>query len=141
MNARPRIAFLIALLLPALALAQEQQINIIFTADSASCSAWLNYAGNKLVRAHYEFWVRGFVSGHNFANPAHQVKLDAFPASDALYRYLDEYCRSNPQRTFVDGTIRLLTTLRESPDSKKTPTAPVRAKQEPAKAGPAPAGK
>ncbi len=109
----------LVLLLPATAMAQSQQINIIFTAENASCSAWIKSADNRLIRAQYEFWARGFVSGHNFANPAHQIKLGAFPASDALYRYLDQYCRDNPQNSFVDGMIQLIRSLRESAGASK----------------------
>ena len=112
-------------LLPGPAAAQGQQINIIFTSENASCGAWMKSADNKLVRAHYEFWARGFVSGHNFANPAHQVKLGMFPASDELYKYLDRYCRDHPQNSFVDGTIQLLKTLLQPATREgKTPAKP-----------------
>ena len=66
-------------------------INIIFSADNAACAAWTKSAGNKLVRQQYEIWARGFVSGHNYANPARQVKVGALPGGEELYQYFDQY--------------------------------------------------
>jgi hypothetical protein len=76
-------------------------------------------AGNKLVRAQYEFWARGFVSGHNYANPADQVKVGSFPSGENLYEYFDQYCRENPQQTFVAGAIQLVGQLSESAKTVK----------------------
>jgi hypothetical protein len=104
-------------------------INIIFSADNASCAAWTKSAGNKLVRAHYEMWARGFVSGYNYANPSHQIKVGAFPAGDDLYQYFDQFCRDNPQQTFVGGAIQLVEQLHEP-----TPTKAAPARKPPAKA-------
>src|SRR3989304_8977514 len=79
-------AALLALLLPAATQAQSRQVNI-FSFEDASCAAWMKSSGNKGLRAQYEFWVRGFVSGHNYGNPAQQVKVGALPGSDALYQH------------------------------------------------------
>lgn len=123
----------LAVLLPPAALAQGQQINV-FTFEDASCAAWAKSGGNKLLRAQYEFWVRGFVSGHNFANPSRQVKVGAFPGSEGLYQYLDQYCRDNPTLSFVGGAIQLVEQLRE-PAAGKSATS----KSTPAKKTPPPA--
>ena len=117
-------AALAAALLPASALAQGQPINIIFTAENASCDAWLKSSSNALVRIHYEFWARGFASGHNFANPAHQVKVGSFPESEALYRYVDRFCKDHPQKTFVDGIMQLVLELRDARPAKKPQAKP-----------------
>ncbi len=129
-------AALLALLLPAAAQAQSQQINIFWFED-ASCSAWMKSSGNKGLRAQYEFWVRGFVSGHNFGNPARQVKVGTFPGSDSLSQYLDQYCRDNPKLSFVGGAIHLVEELRDpGAESKPAPARPAPAKKEPARAAP-----
>jgi len=135
-------AALLAVSLPALGATQGQQINV-FTFEDASCNAWTKSGSNKLLRAQYEFWVRGFVSGHNYATPSRQVKIGVFPGSDALYQYLDQYCRDNPALSFVGGAIRLVEELRESAaPSKPAPTKTAPAKKEPAKAvSPVPAAK
>ena len=102
---------------------QTPPINIIFSADNATCAAWTKSAGNKLVRQHYEIWARGFVSGHNYANPARQVKVGAFPSGDDLYLYFDQYCRDNPQQSFVAGAIQLVEQLADPPAAAKPASA------------------
>ncbi len=137
-------AALLALSLPAPVPAQGQRVpvNIYWGNEDASCNAWAKSAGNKAIRTYYEFWVRGFVSGHNFGNPAEQVKDGAMPASDALYQYLDEYCRENPTLSFTGGAIRLVEQLRApAAPSKPAPRKAAPAKKEAAKDAPIPAAK
>ena len=107
--------------IPCMAAQPAPSVNIIFTAENASCAAWMKSAGNKLVRAQYEFWARGFVSGHNYANASRQVRTSAFPAGDELYQIFDQYCRDNPQQSFVEGVIKLVLHLRESPAPAQSP--------------------
>ncbi len=134
-------AVLLAAMLPAAATGQEQQINM-FWGDDASCAAWAKSSGSKLIRAQYEFWVRGFVSGHNYAKPSQQVKVGQFPSGDELYRYLDQYCRDNPKSSFIGGAIQLVEQLSEPAAApKKAPLKPAPAKKEPAKPASAPAAK
>jgi hypothetical protein len=104
--------------LPPLAAAQSQQVNV-FTFEDASCSAWSKSAGNPGLRMQYESWLRGFVSGHNFANPANQVQIGAFPGSEQVRTYIDGYCRENPKLNFAGAGIRMVEELR-------TATAPAR---------------
>ena len=99
---------------PALAAGREPQINIIFSAENATCTAWSKSAGNKLVRQQYEIWARGFASGYNYATPTRQVKVGAFPSGDDLYHYFDQYCRDHPQQSFVAGTIQLVEQLADA---------------------------
>ncbi len=134
-----RAIALLATLLPALAAAQGPQVNI-FTFEDASCAAWLKTSGNKLLRAQYEFWMRGFVSGHNYANPSRQVAIGKFPGGDALYQYLDKYCHDNANSSFIAGAIHLVNDLREpvapvkpAPAKKEAAKAPATTKGEPAK--------
>ena len=120
---------------PALAADREPQINIIFSAENATCTAWLKSAGNKLVRQQYEIWARGFASGYNYATPARQVKVGAFPSGDDLYQYFDQYCRDHPQQSFVAGTIQLVEQLAD------TAAAPAKAAPARKPSAPAPAAK
>jgi hypothetical protein len=99
----------------------DSQINIIFSAENATCTAWLKSADNKLVRQQYEIWARGFTSGYNYATPARQVKVGAFPSGDDLYKYFDQFCRDNPQQSFVAGTIQLVEQLADSATKPPTP--------------------
>ncbi|MBI4190146.1 MAG: hypothetical protein HY525_06365 [Betaproteobacteria bacterium] len=127
---------LLACLLPAIAAAQTRQVNI-FAFEDASCSAWAKSADNKLLRAHYVSWIQGFVSGHNYASPARQVKTGSLPGSEALYEFLDAYCKDNPSLSFIGAAITLVEDLRESSAPAKKARRPAPAKKEPAKAAPA----
>ena len=118
---------------PALAADREPQINIIFSAENATCTAWSKSAGNKLVRQQYEIWARGFASGYNYATPARQVKVGAFPSGDDLYQYFDQYCRDHPQQSFVAGTIQLVEQLADAA-AAPAKAAPVRKPSVPAPA-------
>ena len=144
MKAMLGAAALLALSLPVLAATpgQRVQINIFWGNEDASCNAWTKSAGNEAVRAYYDFWVRGFVSGHNYGSPELQVKDGVLPGSDALYRYLDAYCRDNPTLSFTGGAIRLVDELREPvAASKPAPAKRAPAKKEPVKAAPVPGAK
>ena len=127
MKAVLNIAGMILAALHAIAADAALPINIIFSADNASCAAWSKSAGNKLIRAQYEFWARGFVSGHNYANPSHQIKVGAVPGGDELYQYFDQFCGDNPQQTFVGGAIQLVEQLR-APPAKSAPAVKPAAK-------------
>jgi hypothetical protein len=120
------VAAALAAAMPAPPAAAQQQINILLFEDS-TCAAWSKTAGNKLLRAQYEFWIRGFVSGHNYANRARQVPTGKLPGGDQLYAYLDQYCLDNPNSSFVGAAFRLVEQYREAtpPAVKKdAPKAP-----------------
>ncbi len=116
--------------------AAQQQLNI-FSFEDTSCAAWAKSAGNRSIRAQYEFWIRGFASGHNYANQGRQVPVGKLPGGNQLYAYLDEYCHDNPNSTFVGGAFRLVEQFREATVPVKPVVAP--AKKEATKAPPAPA--
>jgi len=114
---------------PLCAAEREPQINIIFSAENATCTAWSKSADNKLVRQQYEIWARGFASGYNYALPSRQVKVGAFPSGDDLYKYFDQFCRDHPQQSFVAGAIQLVEQLAEAnatakPATVRKPPAP-----------------
>ena len=139
--AKPQLRFtLISLVLcalaPAAATAQQQQVNIFFPFDNASCATWGKYAGNRAIRQQYEFWILGFVSGHNYANPARQVPTGKLPVGDQLYAYLDEYCHDNPNSSVVGGAFRLIEQFRENTTAQKPQTPAAPAKKEAGKDAP-----
>lgn len=121
--------------LPSLATAQGREINI-FTFEDSSCVSWTKSANNNLLRAQYLFWIQGFVSGHNYASPQHQVKTGKLPGSEVLYRYLDAYCKNNPSLSFVGAAITLIEDLREPVAPAKAAPAKSAPAKQPAKAAP-----
>ena len=97
----------------ATAFAQEPPDVNIFSFTDTSCSDWMRSKGNEPVRAMYDSWFRGFVSGYNFGNSANQVPLDKMPAPAALALYVDKYCRENPKLPFIGAAIPLVQEIRE----------------------------
>ena len=125
------ISIVLLTALPHVAAAQGQQVNV-FAFEDASCSTWTKSAGNPALRMQYESWLRGFVSGHNYANPGNQVQIGSFPGSNEVRLYVDSYCKENPALNFVGAGIRMVeelrqptsATVRKPPLSKPAPKGP-----------------
>jgi hypothetical protein len=124
---------LIAFLLIAAGSATRAQDVTMFWGDDASCAAWTKTAGNKAMRAYYEFWIRGFVSGQNFASPSRQVAVGDLPGGDALYEYIDRYCTQNPKAMFMGAAISMVEQLRKPVTAPKASPAKGASKSTPAK--------
>ena len=93
--------------------AQEPPDVNVFSFADTSCAEWVHSRNNKLSRAIYGAWFRGFVSGYNFGNSANQVGLDKMPDEAALALYIDNYCRDNPKLPFIGAAIPLVQEIRE----------------------------
>lgn len=72
--------------------------------DDMSCTAWIQSKDDEDQRAAYVVWVRGFLSGHNYAQPNQQVSNFS---SGTLALKLDQYCRRNPTGQVSDAAMRL----------------------------------
>jgi hypothetical protein len=96
----------------------EPPINVLSFADT-SCGAWTRSLGNESVRAQYNYWFRGFVSGYNFGRPDNQVRLGRMPDHDTLALYIDKECRENPLRRFDAAAFDLVRELRDHPDPEE----------------------
>ena len=85
---------------------------IIFSYEEMSCGAWAKSAqGHETVRAQYDAWVRGFISGSNWATPNHQIPFQGKDFSATISLYIDKYCRENPLKDMVGGTMELVEEL------------------------------
>lgn len=115
------LALLAAMPLPAAT--QGRQVEV-FWGEDASCAAWARARDNPALRAIYEYWIRGFASGHNFALPDKQVRVGTLPGGEQLYQYIDQYCKANPTQSFIGAAISLVETLREPADARtRTPVS------------------
>lgn len=83
----------------------------IHSFQDTSCGTWSASASEPTARAQYLAWFRGFVSGFNFANPKHQVGLDAMPNNETLSLFVDKYCREHPLNPFVSAAFPLVREL------------------------------
>jgi hypothetical protein len=72
--------------------------------DDMSCAAWIKSKADPDLRATYVNWVRGFLSGHNYALPNQQVSTIS---SATIEVHLDEYCASNSKSSYSEGAMRL----------------------------------
>lgn len=72
--------------------------------DDMSCAAWSKSKDDPEQRAAYVVWVRGFLTGHNYALPNQQV---ASFSSGSLELKLNQYCSRNPTGQISDAAMRL----------------------------------
>ena len=97
--ARP--ALIAALVLVTVAPATGQNI---LGFDDMSCTAWNQSKADPDQRAAYVVWIRGFLTGHNYALPKQQVSAIS---SGTIENHINRYCTSNPTGQFSDGAMRL----------------------------------
>lgn len=72
--------------------------------DDMSCTAWNQSKADPDQRAAYVVWIRGFLTGHNYALPKQQVSAIS---SGTIENHINRYCTSNPTGQFSDGAMRL----------------------------------
>lgn len=72
--------------------------------DDMSCQIWLKSKDDAEQRKAYVAWVRGFLSGHNYANPGQQI---AVVSSGTVELYVQRYCSEKPLGQFSDAAQRM----------------------------------
>lgn len=71
--------------------------------DDMSCAAWKGKVDSEL-REPYIEWVRGFLSGHNYANQSMQV---AEVSSGTVANFVDRYCAEHARATITEAAMRM----------------------------------
>lgn len=71
--------------------------------DDMSCSAWKKNTDPEL-REPYVQWVRGFLSGHNYANQSKQV---AEVSTATVATFIDRYCSEHASATVADAAMQM----------------------------------
>jgi hypothetical protein len=71
--------------------------------DDMSCAAWTRKNDPDL-REPYVQWVRGFLSGHNYAIQSRQV---AEVSTATVAMFVDRYCAEHAASTVADAAMRL----------------------------------
>jgi len=94
-------------------LAQGPPEFTVFTFGDTSCAAWTKSRTDDAMRAQFQAWFRGFVSGYNFGNSANQVLSGAMPNPADVALHVDKYCRENPKLAFIGIVIPLIQEIRE----------------------------
>ncbi|MCB1943623.1 MAG: hypothetical protein H6942_03290 [Candidatus Accumulibacter sp.] len=72
--------------------------------DDMSCRAWSESKSDAEQRALNVAWVRGVLTGHNYANRSQQVSAIS---SGTVEQHVTRYCNYNPRGTFSDAAFRL----------------------------------
>ena len=72
--------------------------------DDMSCQAWNRSKDDADQRKLYVVWIRGLLTGHNYASQAHQVSAIS---SGTVEQYVNRYCTEKPAGDFGDAALRL----------------------------------
>ncbi|MEI7429374.1 MAG: hypothetical protein WCL27_02890 [Betaproteobacteria bacterium] len=72
--------------------------------DDMSCRNWINGKNDSDLRKNQLAWVRGTLSGHNYANQKQQVSNIS---NGTVENFVDRYCYDNPQGEFSDAALRM----------------------------------
>lgn len=70
--------------------------------DDMRCSTWIKADADQ--RAAYVAWVRGFLSGHNYARPGQQV---AAISTGSVEYHVNRYCSEKSQGTVAEAAMRI----------------------------------
>lgn len=72
--------------------------------DDMSCRAWMQSKDDAELRNSHLAWIRGVLTGHNYANQSQQVSAMS-PCT--VQNFVDRYCVENPQGEFSDAAFRM----------------------------------
>lgn len=72
--------------------------------DDMSCAAWVESHQDAEQRAQFIAWIRGFLTGHNYANRKQQVSEIS---SGTVENFVDRYCVQSPKGQFNDAAMQL----------------------------------
>lgn len=72
--------------------------------DDMSCEAWKHTAQDPDSRAVFVMWVRGVLTGHNYARQTEQV---AAMSSATVENFVENYCVQNPRSNVADAAFRM----------------------------------
>lgn len=72
--------------------------------DDMSCQAWKQSKNDTDQRAVYIVWIRGLLTGHNYARPSQQVSTIS---GGTIEQWVNRYCNDHPQSGFNEAALRL----------------------------------
>lgn len=122
MSKRIRSLLFLLSFLSVAACAQDKEVIAIHGFDKMSCEDWLASNEDEGARALYVAWIRGIVTGYNFANPDNQVALGRMPGDFTVGLFVDSYCRAHRGKSFAGAAFELIDQKRGS--SSMTEIAP-----------------
>ena len=72
--------------------------------DDMSCRAWIKSRDDAEQRGAYLAWIRGVLTGHNYANQNQQVSA---MSSATVETFVDRYCSEKPGGDFGEAALRM----------------------------------
>jgi hypothetical protein len=72
--------------------------------DDMSCRAWISSKDDAQERKLYVGWIRGVLTGHNYAHQSQQVSI---VSSGTVENFVDRYCAEKPQGDFGEAALRM----------------------------------
>lgn len=72
--------------------------------DDMSCRAWVQSKNDTEQRNGYLAWIRGVLSGHNYANQSQQVSA---VSAGTVQNFVDRYCVEKPLGEFSEAAFRM----------------------------------
>ena len=72
--------------------------------DDMSCRAWVKSKDDAEQRKAYLAWIRGVLTGHNYANQSQQVSS---MSTGTVENFVDRYCAEKPLGEFSDAALRM----------------------------------
>jgi hypothetical protein len=100
-----RLSLLLPALLAALIATNAHSAPVkIVGFDDMSCRAWVKSKDDADQRKLFVAWIRGVLTGHNYANQGQQVSA---VSSGTVENFVDRYCAEKPQGEFGDAALRM----------------------------------
>mgnify|MGYP001231009778 CR=1 FL=1 len=72
--------------------------------DDMSCQVWKQSKSDTDQHTQYIVWMRGVLTGHNYARPGQQVSTIS---SGTIEQWVNRYCNDHPQSGFDEAVLRL----------------------------------
>ena len=101
LNRMPSCSLLLTLLIATSAIAAPIK-TVGF--DDMSCRAWIKSKDDAEQRKIYLAWIRGVLTGHNYANQSQQVSSIS---GGTVENFVDRYCAEKPLGEFSDAALRM----------------------------------
>lgn len=72
--------------------------------DDMSCRAWIQSKDDAETRNSHLAWIRGVLTGHNYANQSQQISAIS---TGTVQNFVDRYCAEKPQGEFSEAALRM----------------------------------
>ena len=72
--------------------------------DDMSCRAWIKSKDDSEQRKVFLAWIRGVLTGHNYANQSQQVSSIS---TGTVENFIDRYCVEKPAGEFSEAALRM----------------------------------